>query len=366
MILKDIYARNFRRFKEITLDFSPGVNLFSGNNGEGKTNLLEAIYLLGISRSFRTSKDTDLINWDERFFLLTADVIRDDIQTRIELSFSPPQKMAKVNEKKLPRMIDLIGHLRVVLFSPEDIYLIKAEPVLRRQFINILISQINHKYLHGLQSYQHILKQRNEILMRLRETSSPSLKRELDVWSEQLFELGVYLTKTRAKTIEEINPLLQGIYSRIAPERVEIKYSASLKSNLRSELEGIESEEIRRGLTLIGPHRDDLIFYLNGVNARAYSSQGQQRSIAVCLRLAEVEYIYNQLQDYPVLLLDDITSELDMPRREYLFKTIKGKGVVQTFITATSIEGFDLAGADVAFFKFENGRVKRSYEGTKD
>lgn len=366
MILKELKIKNFRNLKEIKLDFSQAINIFLGNNGEGKTNLLEAIYLLGISKSFRASKDTDLINWNENYFVLTGEIFRNDIQNIIEISYIPTQKKVKINEKPLPRMIDLIGYLRVVLFSPDDIYLIKGVPSGRRQFINILISQTSHKYLDALQLYQNILKQRNEILMRLREVSNSSnrdtMRRELDVWTEQLFEKGLYLTKERACAIEKINPLARIIHSNITneQEKIEITYIPSLKGDLRDELERVQDEEIRRGVTLIGPHRDDIIFSLNGVNARIYSSQGQQKTLAISLRLAEVEYIKQQTNDYPVLLLDDIASELDVSRQEYLFKSIV-KGVaenIQTFITTTTLEGFELIKTDAKLFKFVNGDVQ--------
>lgn len=366
MILKELKVKNFRNLKEIKLDFSQTINIFLGNNGEGKTNLLEAIYLLGISKSFRASKDTDLINWNENYFVLTGEIFRNDIQNIIELSYTPTQKRAKINEKPFPRMIDLIGYLRVVLFSSDDIYLIKGVPSGRRQFINIFISQTSPKYLGALQLYQNILKQRNEILMRLREVSNSSnrgtMRRELDVWTEQLFEKGLYLTNERACALEKINSLAHAIHSNITngQEKIEITYIPSLKGDSRDELKRVQDEEIRRGVTLIGPHRDDIIFSLNRMNARIYSSQGQQKTLAISLRLAEVEYIKQQTNDYPVLLLDDITSELDVSRQEYLFKSIvkSATGNIQTFITTTTLEGFELIKTDAKFFKFVNGDVQ--------
>ncbi|MBI4777457.1 DNA replication/repair protein RecF [Candidatus Desantisbacteria bacterium] len=339
MYLSSLQIRNFRNIKETQLQFNPGVNIILGQNGQGKTNLLEAIYFLGIARSFRTSCDSALIARDMNGFSLSGTVIQQHIQDKIDV-FLEDTKKIRINNKFLPRIIDLIGHLQVIIFFPEDLHLVKGTPDIRRRFLDILLSQSNPQYLHYLQRYHKIHKHCNEILWQLKTGQQETTISELDVWDIGRQETGSQLIKAREEAIEVLQCLASSIHHQVAFPTLlmgEEEKSEILKISYKPSMFNKEKrrDEIRKGHTLSGPHLDDMAFQINGIDAKRFSSQGQQRTAAISLRLAEMEYLSQQTKELPVLLLDDICSELDDVRRSYLMKAINRGG--QIFITTTDL-----------------------------
>ncbi|MFH1859508.1 MAG: DNA replication/repair protein RecF [bacterium] len=339
MYLSSLQIRNFRNIKETQLQFNPKVNIILGKNGQGKTNLLEAIYFLGIARSFRTSCDTALITLDREGFFLSGTVVQQYIQDKIDV-FLEDTKKVRINNKFLPRIIDLIGHFQVIIFFPEDLHLVKGTPDIRRRFLDILLSQSDPQYLHYLQQYHKIHKHRNKMLWQLKIGQEGVIMYDLDVWDIQLQETSNRIIKARKGSIKVLDGLAAGIHRQITNSNLleGDECSEILKTFYKPSIFNEEKrvEEIRKGHTLSGPHLDDMVFQINGIDAKRFSSQGQQRTAAISLRLAEMEYLYQQTKELPVLLLDDVCSELDDVRKKYLMKAINQGG--QIFITTTELD----------------------------
>ncbi len=360
MFLERLTIKNFRNLLDIDLIFDSKVNIFVGENGAGKTNLLEAIYFLGILKSFRTNQDRQLIKFGEIDFYLNSNILKTNTQVEINISFSPNQKKVKVNNKTLTKIIDLIGQLKVIIFSPEDLNIIKGSPAIRRRFVDIELAQVSPRYLYNLQRYLKILKHRNQTLSTIKKNRSIDIK-ELEAWDDQLVETGIQIIRKRKELIAKLNPLINEIYGNITENQQELKIQYKpcvLEEEFRKILHDKQENEIRQEVTLIGPHRDDISFYINNVDSRYFASQGQQRTIAICLKLAEIQNIYQETQEFPILLLDDVTSELDKNRRETLLKFISED--IQVFVTTTDIS--DLSANFVkraCIFKIKQGEVKR-------
>lgn len=370
-----------RNLLPLDLEFNPKINLFLGDNGAGKSNLLEAIYFLATSRSFRTNQDQEMIqstapgiHLSDKVpvaadhqpasqpdyppgIYLSGEVSAVDGDSKIDILYQPPRKEAKINGKPLPRLIDLIGHLRVVLFSVEDMAVIKGGPHLRRRFMDISISQTDPVYLNDLQRYIRILKQRNRLLCEIRDRIEQ--KDLLDTFDESLVKTGSALITKRRLMVDKINPLVNRIHQEIggSQKEVQLEYKPGVEADdFLNRLRGKRREEISRGVSLVGPHRDEIDFTLDGLNVRAFASEGEARTIAVCLRLAGLEYIYQQSGEYPLLLLDDVFSELDEHRKQYLISSLRGD--IQTFITTADkhvLEDLPLANSSV--FRVEKGEV---------
>lgn len=346
-----------RNLLPLELEFNPKINLLLGDNGQGKTNLLEAIYFLATSRSFRTSQEQEIIQLGAAGIYLSGEVSAAGGESKVELLYHPPHKEAKINGKSLPRLIDLIGHLRVVLFSVEDMAIIKGGPHLRRRFMDIGISQTDPVYLNDLQKYIRILKQRNRLLSEIRD--GRGYKDLLDSFDESLVKTGRAIISKRRLMMTQINPMANHIHQEISGRsgELQLEYKPRVEEdNFVNYLREKRGEEINRGLSLIGPQRDDLIFTLDGKNARAFASEGETRTIAICLRLASLKYIYEQSGEYPVLLLDDVFSELDEHRKQYLVNSLQGD--IQTFITTADehiLEDLPLANSSI--FRVKKGEV---------
>lgn len=346
MYVDKILLKNYRNIKETLLKLSPNLNIFTGNNGQGKTNLLEAIYILGTGSSHRTNIDRELINWNKEKTLIQSLLVRKDQELKLTLIINGSSKKVKVNDNPLNKVSELIGNLNVVLFSPEDLYLVKGGPALRRKFLNIEISQVSSYYHHILQEYKHVVKQRNNLLKDIREGKGN--KELLDVWDEKLIDLGSKIIKKRIEVIDKLKILARLSQRRITngSENLVLEYDSKLKEKLDDNKKNItlifkqnlvnnRNIEIKRGYTLIGPHRDDLSLKVNDVDLRKYGSQGQQRTAALALKLSELEFMKSETGEYPILLLDDVFSELDEIRRQTLLNIIADK--IQTFITTTDL-----------------------------
>ncbi|MFH1961370.1 MAG: DNA replication/repair protein RecF [bacterium] len=352
MYLSSLQIRNFRNIKETQLQFNPRVNIILGKNGQGKTNLLEAIYFLGIARSFRTSCDTVLITQGMDGFFLSGIVVQQhNIQDKIDV-FLEDTKKVRINNKFLPRIIDLIGHFQVIIFFPEDLHLVKGTPDIRRRFLDILLSQSDPQYLHYLQQYHKIHKHRNKMLWQLKTGQEGAAISDIDVWDIQLQETSNRIIKARKESIKVLDGLSTGIHHQITTgsEIVKISYKPSVFNKEK------RFDEIRKGHTLSGPHLDDMCFQINGIDAKKFSSQGQQRTAAISLRLAEMEYLYQQIKELPVLLLDDVCSELDDVRKGYLMKAVNQGG--QIFITTTELDTVrELMDGEYKVFTVKDGLI---------
>lgn len=349
MKLKTLTLTHYRNYETAELNFNDEVNIFIGINAQGKTNLLEAIYCLAMAKSHRTSNDKELIGWGHEFSHIEGMLSYKHGTMPLSLSISKKGKKAKVNYLEQKRLTEYIGHMNVVLFAPEDLNLVKGSPQIRRRFIDMEIGQISAVYLNDLSNYQRLLKQKNHLLKQMKVSRSND-KTMLEVINEQFAQYAVKLTLRRKVFIEQLEALAIPIHKGITKdkERLSLRYSASLNYEL-TEQEMLEEtirilnahmdKEIERTQSLYGPHRDDLSFKINDIDVQTYGSQGQQRTTALSVKLAEIELINQEIGEYPILLLDDVLSELDDYRQTHLLTTIQHK--VQTFVTTTSVEGIE-------------------------
>lgn len=342
MIIKDISLKNFRNYKECKISFDPFMNIFIGKNAQGKTNILEAIYLLSLSKSFKTHILEEMILFDSDFAKLITHVQTNRKNIDLEIVLSKLGKKAMINSTEITKSSDYVGYLNVVLFVPEDLMLIKGSPKLRRKFVDIELSKISPIYLFNLSKYKKLLKERNQYLKLLHD----SHKKEdlyLEVLSEQLAKLQVDLIKKRIEFIELLNDITKKMYSYISlnKEELNIKYKSSYKEItyefILDKYKKNYSRDIHYSNTVDGIHKDDIEIYLDEQDASTYASQGQQRSIVLAIKIALLELVKKEIGEYPVLLLDDVLSELDDVRKTKLLNLIQDK--VQTFVTTTSIDG---------------------------
>jgi len=387
LILKHLSLTNFRNYPCLELDLAPGVSIFWGGNAQGKTNFLEAVYFLSTARPVGPVAERELVNWSTwqektGFCRLSARVDDGGSQTRLEIllllrggDLPQVRRIIRVNGV-VRRAMELVGRLRTVMFSPRDIALIGGEPVLRRRWLDILNAQLSPRYLRSLLRYTRVLNQRNKLLKAIGAQRATST--ELDFWDRELVETGSYLILQRQQVLQKLSPLTQGIHRELTrgKEKLELLYRPSIsvydhfvspseepsdlqeiKRSFGRSLEENRKREIMQGVSLIGPHRDDLRFGVGGVDMGAYGSRGQQRTIALSLRLGEARFMLRETGKLPVLLLDDVLSELDEERRGQLLKSVLD--YQQVLITATELDRFP---ADflsrAARFKVEGGRVE--------
>ena len=368
MHLENIELKNFRNYETASLSFSPSINVLIGENAQGKTNLVESIYFLAMSRSHRSSRDRELIRWDSDFAKVNGQLIKKSHSVPLEIVLSKRGKIAKMNHLEQRKLSDYIGQLNVILFAPEDLSLVKGSPSVRRRFIDMELGQMNKIYLHHLSQYQRILKQRNQFLKKAKyDRKHDALY--LDVLTEHLATEGAEVLYHRYRFVEQLTKWAQEVQADISnsKEELQIRYKTTSNSSeemtkeelfdqLKKEYEKSREQEIDQGTTTLGPHRDDLIFYVNERNVQTYGSQGQQRTTALSLKLAEIELMYEMTGEYPILLLDDVLSELDDSRQTHLLNAIQNK--VQTFITTTSLDGvqMDLL-QNPRIFNVDNGEI---------
>ncbi len=370
MFLRHIRLFNFRNYISIETDFGPAMNIFVGDNAQGKTNLLEAIYLLATGRSYRASRDQELINWQAPGFNIRAEINREFSSFTLEIGYVRDQrKRIRVNGADLPKLSELFGHLNAVAFSPEDLQLIKGAPSFRRRFLDLELSQVNPQYRHELIRYHQILLQRNNLLKEMQAGRGDG--RHLDVWDEQLAKSALKISLLRMNAVEKMAALARSMQRLITEgkEELVLNYNPSVpglkvepfeeepaREEVLRRLQGLRRLEILRGTTLLGPHRDELSILINDVDARAFGSQGQQRTGVLALKLAELEFMREETGEYPILLLDDVMSELDYSRRKFLTEAIRNK--VQVFVTTTGLHSFQEAQlADSRVFTISNGTI---------
>ncbi|HOI18068.1 MAG TPA: DNA replication/repair protein RecF [Geobacteraceae bacterium] len=361
MKLVRIQIHSFRNISHADLRPSERFNIIVGNNAQGKTNLLEAIYLLGTMKSFRMARNSELITYDSPYSHVKGWGIRDGVERGISLTITHSGKKASIDGKPVLRLADFFGKLNMVVFSPEDISMVRGLPEVRRRYLDRAVFSIDTGYLGLHHDYFRILKNRNALLKQ-------GLRDGLSVWTDKLADAGSRLIEKRASFVRELAVLLRNFYAAIAGtgQEATVTYrsrcaeltnaSGSLRQRLHEALERGIADEIRRGTTLTGPHRDDLEFSLNGKPLNHHGSQGEQRSFILALKMAEIEYMKVRWGNPPVLLLDDMTSELDRDRNGNFMSFLREKEM-QVFITTTGLENINLSGiTDYSTFPVRDGR----------
>ncbi len=373
MFLKKLKLINYRNYTDFSQDFNHLKTIIIGQNAQGKSNILEALNILATSNSNRAEKDSNLVQWEKEYALIFADIETKGLELEIALQINPTgRRKLKINgiSKKAPQA-DLIGNFFAVLFSCDDLYLIKGSPSLRREWIDSVLIQLDKKYHKLLQDYQKSVTQKNALLKSALEkgVSQNKLKIELDIWNEKILKSGSEIICLRLSFLEEIKPLAGQFLSDISKgtENLDLVYNSTIP-NLRikaiqeipllfkQSLEESFSKEYARGQSLIGPHRDDIDFLINNKAAKSFASQGQQRSIVLTLKLAELKIIEKRTGEIPVLLLDDVFAELDESRQNFLLHNLPEN--IQTFITTTHLSTIQkdlLNSAHV--IEVENGKV---------
>ena len=351
---------HFRSYEGCDLAPCEGVNVLLGDNGQGKTNVLEALYLCCTGRSHRTRQDRELIRWGADFASVKVEAQRRDGSHEVEIVMpTMGRRRIRIAGQEISRSGELMGHVTGVLFSPEDLRTVKDGPAERRRFVDMALSQIRPAYYYALQRYNRALKQRNEVLKAA--AMSPSMLATLDSWDEQLAAAGAELMRHRREYIARLSAVAAGTHGEISSgrEKLEIRYlpSVSQGDDVQSGLDALfaaRENDARRLTTSVGAHRDDVQILVEGRDVRAFGSQGQQRTAALAMRLSELEVMREQLDEWPMLMLDDVMSELDPGRRRQLVGRLRG---IQTFITCTDED--DLAGAEIgAAWRVENGELK--------
>jgi len=372
LIVKSLVLGNFRNHIDTKISFSDHFNIIYGDNGQGKTNILEAIYLCATGRSHRTSKDAELIRFGSNSYSINTYVHNGGLDKNISVNYLLDlKKQIRINEIPLQKLGSLMGNLYAVLFSPEDLFIVKQGPVERRRFVDINLSQIKPSYFYNLQLLARILKQRNMLLKNVNRKAG-SLD-TIDVWNIKLAEVSSAIIIARQHFANILSELAQKQHKFLTNEKEKISFSYNcsiqigkvIKKNeiidiYLNQLEKNIQRDIVLGYTSIGPHRDDYDILINDKSLKIYGSQGQQRSAILSLKIAEIELIKNETGHYPVLLLDDVMSELDENRQKYLMDSIKN---VQTFITCTNDAQFrNFINCSCKYLKVENGRVISCFE----
>ena len=357
MEIKSVQLKNFRNYENESVVFKNGLNILEGKNAQGKTNLLEAVFLCAIGKSPRTNKEKELIKWNENFGKITVEFLKSSGNKKIELYlFSNQNKAIKINGVPIKKLGELMGELNAIYFSPDELKLVKESPEERRRFMDIDLCQFNKNYFYSLSKYNKILNQRNKLL---KSGNINSIKETISIWNEQLSEQACYIILKRLELIEQLKVFAKQSHFYLTDNLEEMNLSYvgltdTEKSVLKEKLLKLYDESLEKdlnlGYTTVGPHRDDIKIMVNNIDIRHFGSQGQQRSCALSLKLAELEIFKSNLGEYPVLLLDDVLSELDENRREKLLKIINN---FQTILTCTEYN----LNLPANVLKISNGKV---------
>ena len=360
MQIKKLFLQNFRNYEQETLHFSDGLNVLFGKNAQGKTNCAEAVFYLCTGASLRIRHDKQLIKMGAEQAYICAEAENKYGNVKIEASIWENKREIRVNGSKIAKNADLMGHVNSVFFSPGELRLIQDGPDERRRFMNISISQTSPSYYTALLRYNKILDQRNALL------KNPDCALVLDtlpIWDEQLCKYAALIIKKRREFLEKLSPYAEQMHAFLTDnaEALEVKLDKAYQGDeeeiaqiLKRRLANNYDKDLRLGFTTVGPHRDDLVVCISGADAKSYASQGQMRTSALALKLAEVQIFKDISGEYPVLILDDVMSELDLPRRKKLLKRIEG---IQTLLTCTHAERV-LYGASCNKIRIEKGKVK--------
>lgn len=362
MKIKKIILKNYRNYDNLELEFNDNLNIIIGNNAQGKTNLLESIYVLAVTKSFLSINDKNLIKFDSKFSIVNGLIDSSGSISNLNILFNENSKVVKVNNKEIKKLSDYISLMKVIIFSSDNIRLFKDSPSSRRKYFNTQISQINRNYLKILNDYNKILKQRNEFLKIININKRSDLD-YLDILNDKYVSLSIKVIKYRKEYIDKINNYIGNIFNSIFEiDGLKIKYlpnvscTDNIKENFINKLKDNLNKEIIYKMTLFGPNRDDFGLYLNDKNLLIYGSQGQIRSSILALKLAEVIIFSELSHEYPILLLDDIFSELDIEKRNKVINYLNKN--IQTIITTTDLENINKdIRKNANVYKIENGKI---------
>lgn len=355
MFIKEVYLENFRNYKNQRIELNENVNVFFGNNAQGKTNILEALYFGAFGRSFRTNKEGELINFEDSASKINITYEKNDRLNKLDIALNKKEKKTiKLNGVKLSRNSELVGNINIVIFSPDDIIILKQGPSLRRKFLDILISQLKPKYLHELSEFNKILEQRNNLL------KSKKLE-TIDIWNEQFVQKAEIIYQYRKEYIQKLQEKLEEIHPELTndKESIKIRYITRFKSK-EDFLEILNQNlnlDLLRGYTSEGPQREDFEILINDKSLNLYGSQGQHRTAILALKIAEMKIIEDEVSDSPILLLDDITSELDEHRIQAIFNSVNK---YQVFITCTDINlilKYDCLTKNIKLYNIDSGKI---------
>ncbi len=359
MIIKSIELADYRNYDSLTMEFSSGTNILYGDNAQGKTNILEAIFVSATTKSHKGSKDKDIINFDKEEAHIRTYIEKEGIESRIDMHLRRNKsKGLAVDGQRLKKAADLIGMCNVVFFSPEDLGIIKNGPSERRRFVDMELCQLDSFYFYNLSNYNKIVDQRNSLLKDM--FFNPQLKDTLNIWDMQLVSYGSKIIERRKLFVEQLNEIIGDIHYSLSGgrERIRVQYEPDVEiEEFEKKLSSNQERDIKAKMTTVGPHRDDFSFLIGDIDIRKFGSQGQQRTAALSLKLSEIELVKKITKDTPVLLLDDVLSELDSNRQNYLLNSI---GEIQTIITCTGLEEFVNNRFEIdRVYKVTNGHAER-------
>jgi DNA replication and repair protein RecF len=339
MIIKSLELENFRNYETLSLNFDSGTNILYGDNAQGKTNILEAIYISATTKSHKSSKDRDIIKFGSDEAHIRTYVVKDGLENRVDMHLRKSKtKGIAINGQKIKKAAQLLGLLNVVFFSPEDLSIIKDGPTQRRRFVDMELCQLDSVYLNNLNNYNKIVNQRNKLLKEM--TFNPSLRDTLFVWDSQLVSYGIKIIERRGEFVKQLNDIIYDIHKKLSggKEDLRIAYEPDVEiEDFERKISESNDRDIKLKQTTVGPHRDDFSFIAGDIDIRKFGSQGQQRTAALSLKLSEIELVKKITNDTPLLLLDDVLSELDSNRQNHLLNSI---GDIQTIITCTGLEEF--------------------------
>ncbi len=358
MIIKSLELQDYRNYDSLNLAFDRGTNILFGDNAQGKTNILEAIYVSATTKSHKGSKDRDIVNFHKEEAHIRTFLEKEGVETRVDMHLRKNKsKGIAIDGQKIKKAADLLGICNVVFFSPEDLGIIKDGPAERRRFVDMELCQLDGFYLYNLNHYNKIVIQRNRLLKDL--FFNPDLKDTLNIWDSQLVSFGSKVIERRKLFVEQLNEIIYDIHKRLSggKEEIRIQYEPDVQiEEFEKSLHCGQEKDIKLKQTTVGPHRDDFCFLVGNVDIRKFGSQGQQRTAALSLKLSEIELVKKITKDTPILLLDDVLSELDSNRQNYLLGSI---GDIQTIITCTGLEEF-------VNNRFEINRVYKVTNGIVD
>lgn len=357
MIIKSLELANYRNYDSLEIHFSGGTNILYGNNAQGKTNILEAIYVSSTTKSHKGSKDRDIIHFNQEEAHIRTLLEKDGIESRIDMHLRKSRsKGIAIDGQKIKKASELLGLLNVVFFSPEDLNIIKNGPAERRRFVDMELCQLDAFYLYNLNHYNKIVNQRNKLLKDM--YFQPELRDTLNIWDLQLVSFGSKIIERRKLFTKQLNEIIYEIHKKLSGDKEEltIYYEPDvLIEDYERSLSVNQERDIKLKQTTVGPHRDDFSFMVKDVDIRKFGSQGQQRTAALSLKLSEIELVKKMIKDSPVLLLDDVLSELDSNRQNYLLNSI---GDIQTIITCTGLDEFINNRFEIdKVFQIENGKI---------
>ena len=360
MIIKSLELADFRNYDTLHIDFCEGTNILYGDNAQGKTNILEAIYLSATTKSHKGSKDKDIVNFNKEEAHIRTCLEKEGVDIRIDMHLRKNKtKGIAIDGQKIKKASELLGILNVVFFSPEDLSIIKNGPAERRRFVDMELCQLDQFYLYNLNHYNKIVNQRNKLLKDM--FFNPSLRETLNIWDSQLVSYGSKIIERRHLFVKQLNEIILDIHRRLSggKEELVIRYEPDISiEDYEKALLSAQDRDVKLKQTTVGPHRDDFSFMVGDIDIRKFGSQGQQRTAALSLKLSEIELVKKMTKDNPVLLLDDVLSELDSNRQNYLLSTI---GDIQTIITCTGLDDFVNNRFEIdRVFQIEKGSIVNS------